>query len=289
MSAAATPTIKTGVKAQRVPRFGVAVPLDVTVLRSGVPDCIPGRTVNASEGGLAAILAAELRPGESVGVEMRLPGLGLPLRTKATVRHCSHMRCGLEFLGLSADELAMLRHWMRQGVSGAPVVPADESSSGIPSPSKQEKAHRRAWLKMSSAKVRRGMWAALALFAVVGAVGWWQWYRAWQELESRLPGRQVATREPATRVPPSEMEQRVVHRVDPVYPETARQAKVQGVVLLDTVVGADGNVKAVRPVSGPSTLATAAAEALQWWRFQPYRRDGRPVDVETTVAIEFRQ
>src|ERR1700751_5948193 len=98
-AAAAAPTLKaTGTKSQRVPRFGVAVPLDVTVLRSGVPDCIPGRTLNASEGGLAAVLAAELRPGEAVGVEMRLPGLGLPLRTKATVRHSCHMRCGVAFL-----------------------------------------------------------------------------------------------------------------------------------------------------------------------------------------------
>src|SRR5882757_2196575 len=91
---------------RRVPRHPVAVPVDLTVLRSGVPDCIPGRSVDVGEGGLAAIVAGELRPGDSVGVEMRLPHANHPLMAKAVVRHQARLRCGLEFVGLSVDQRA---------------------------------------------------------------------------------------------------------------------------------------------------------------------------------------
>jgi outer membrane biosynthesis protein TonB len=60
------------------------------------------------------------------------------------------------------------------------------------------------------------------------------------------------------------------------------------VVLLETVVGADGSVVDARPLGGPEALAPAAIEAVRWWRFQPYRVKGKAVAVETTVAIEFR-
>src|SRR5450631_4848512 len=62
-----------GPSRRRVPRFLVQAPLDVTVLRSGIPDTVPGRSVNVCERGIAAILAGELIPGEAVGVEVHLP------------------------------------------------------------------------------------------------------------------------------------------------------------------------------------------------------------------------
>ena len=58
------------------PRRKVAVPLNVTILRSGVPDAVPGRSLDVGEGGIGAVLAAELFPGELVGVEFRLPDAG---------------------------------------------------------------------------------------------------------------------------------------------------------------------------------------------------------------------
>ncbi|MFZ0772319.1 MAG: hypothetical protein WCA49_10955 [Candidatus Sulfotelmatobacter sp.] len=54
-------------------RYRVQAPLDVTVLRSGIPDTVPGRSVNLGAGGVAAVLSGELLPGESVGIEIRLP------------------------------------------------------------------------------------------------------------------------------------------------------------------------------------------------------------------------
>ena len=49
---------------RRIPRYPVAIPVDVTVLRSGLPSSIPGRSLDIGEGGVAAVLAAELQTGE---------------------------------------------------------------------------------------------------------------------------------------------------------------------------------------------------------------------------------
>src|ERR1700733_15635558 len=92
-------------------RYRVQALLDVTVVRSGVPDILPGRSVNLGEGGLSAVLAGELLPGDDVGVEIRLPLAADPLRTRAVVRHHDKLRLGLEFVGLSAEQRAAIRDW----------------------------------------------------------------------------------------------------------------------------------------------------------------------------------
>src|SRR5258708_6759860 len=96
---------------RRIPRYPVAVPVDVTVLRSGLPSNIPGRSLDIGEGGVAAVLAAELQTGEWVAVEFQLPSVGYSLQTKAVVRHHNQLRCGLEFLELSRDHRYMIPRW----------------------------------------------------------------------------------------------------------------------------------------------------------------------------------
>src|SRR5271156_4970995 len=103
-----------GVSRRRVPRFEVRAPLDVTVVRTGVPDTMPGRSLNVCERGIAAMLAGELVAGEVVGVEMRLPLPGNPLRARAMVRYQSKLRCGLEFLGLTAEQRGTIREWTKE-------------------------------------------------------------------------------------------------------------------------------------------------------------------------------
>src|SRR5215471_1514447 len=100
-----------GQSRRRVPRFLMQAPLDLTVLRSGVPDTLPGRSVNVCERGIAAIVAGELVAGESVGVELQLAPLTEPLRTRAMVRYQDRLRCGLEFVALSAEQRASIRDW----------------------------------------------------------------------------------------------------------------------------------------------------------------------------------
>jgi TonB family protein len=287
---APAPVISTAtIQRRRAVRHSVAVPVDLTVLRSGVPDSIPGRTVDVGENGVAAVIAAELRPGDLVGLEFRLPSVGTRLRAKAVVRHQERLRCGLEFLGLSLEQRAMIRYWAERGEQW-PLAGQSPTSSN----EKAKTAEARQEEEVPTGEprrvrtLRRALLVALAAFVIIGGLGWWQWYAAWKELESRVSGSEVTATQPAAQVPASVMEQLVTHKVDPVYPASARQANVQGTVLLDTLIGQDGTVVNVRPVSGPEVLATAAVDAVRWWRFQPYQVNGQPTQVETTVAVEFR-
>ena len=98
-----------------MPRFRILVPLDVTVLRSGVPETLPGRALNVCERGIGAILAGELKIGESVGIELQLEDSGEPLRTRATVRYQDKLRHGLEFTAISAAHRNAIRNWAKRG------------------------------------------------------------------------------------------------------------------------------------------------------------------------------
>jgi TonB family protein len=281
MSAAASPgTVRGELIPRRNPRHPLAVPVDLTVLRSGVPESIPGRAVNFGEGGLAAIVAGDLRPGDSVGIEMQLPYANHPLLAKAVVRHHAQLRCGLEFVGLSMEQRTLIRHWTlgEQELKNERTLPLPAEAKSLSSV-----IVRRPRRRVSA----RALWGALAVLTLIGVLGWWQWYRAWSELESRVPVRRTGSEEVMARVPPSEMEHLLTHKVDPVYPESAKQIRAQGMVVLDAVIGADGTVRDLRPVSGPDVLESAALDAVRWWRFEPYRINGKPVEVETTVAVEF--
>jgi len=266
-------------------RYRVQAPLDVTVLRSGIPDTLPGRSVNLGEGGLAAVLAGELSSGEAVGVEIQLSLAADPLRTRALVRHHDKLRYGMEFVGLSAEQQAAIRDWagaakaeVELGVRPTTVFEAgkdpakDTSDGGGPRPPTRKRTRKR--------------WMFLLLSAAILLAGfWWRWNRGWADLESDL---QKNAAHPQVHVPAEAMEKLVTHRVDPDYPEAARPGKLQGVIVLDVVVGRDGSVVDVHAQNGPEVLARSAMDALRWWRFEPYRIDGQPVVVETTVAVEFK-
>jgi len=94
--------------------------------------------------------------------------------------------------------------------------------------------------------------------------------------------------QPQLKVPADAMGRRIIHQVMPEYPELARQAGVQGTVVLDTVVSVEGAVTQVKFVSGPEALSQAARNAVRWWRYEPYFVNGQPATVETTVAVDFR-
>ena len=81
MSASGHPSSGFSGVRRRIPRYSVAIPIDITVLRSGAPASIPGRSLDLGEGGVAAVLAAELQLGEWVAVEFQLPNAGQALQT----------------------------------------------------------------------------------------------------------------------------------------------------------------------------------------------------------------
>jgi protein TonB len=77
------------------------------------------------------------------------------------------------------------------------------------------------------------------------------------------------------------------HRVDPVYPETARAAGVQGVVILEAVIGEDGAVASTRVLRSIPMLDAAALEAVKQWRYAPTLVNGVPTSVIMTVTVNF--
>src|SRR5208283_978586 len=93
-------------------RHPISVPLDLIALRSGVPENLPGRCTDISESGVGVVVAGELAAGLQVAVEFRLPNVGVPVRARALVRYQLRLRCGLEFVGLSAEQREMIRYWV---------------------------------------------------------------------------------------------------------------------------------------------------------------------------------
>ena len=79
----------------------------------------------------------------------------------------------------------------------------------------------------------------------------------------------------------------VLQQVAPVYPVDAREQRLQGDVLLSVVIGEDGSVRDVQPLSGPAPLFPAAVEAVRQWRYEPFRLNGAPVSKPTTITIHF--
>jgi TonB family protein len=80
----------------------------------------------------------------------------------------------------------------------------------------------------------------------------------------------------------------IVKKVQPTYPASARQAHIGGTVILLAIVGRDGHIRYLRPISAPDTdLALAAIAAVRQWTYAPYLLNGEPTEVETTVTVNF--
>jgi len=81
---------------------------------------------------------------------------------------------------------------------------------------------------------------------------------------------------------------RLISKVDPVYPEQARAAGIEGEVQIAAVIGEDGHVQTAEPQDGNPLLATAAVDAVKQWIYQPTHLNGQPVMVITTVTVPFK-
>lgn len=268
---------------RRDPRRVSALPVDITVVRANRSDRLPGRCLNVSAHGFGAALAGELSAGEVVAIELELPNELQRWRADAVVRHRRQLDHGFEFSELADPQQRSLVEWLRRGAAepqvaavldDSQVLSEDELPAPPPSPWR--------WLR------RTGMVLLLALAFAAGVA--WRWQSGWREIESAASTGTPATQKivPDARVPGLEMGKRLVHRVDPGYPEAARAQNLSGVVVLDIVVGRDGSVIEVSPESGPEVLTRAAAEAVRWWQFEPFQINGHAAVVGTTVEVEFK-
>jgi protein TonB len=99
--------------------------------------------------------------------------------------------------------------------------------------------------------------------------------------------RSASVSSPPVLIPERTALARVVDRVEPEYPDAAKAHHVQGIVVLDVLVGGDGRVRRLSLVRGYPGLAAAATDAVRQWRFQPIIRNGRPASFETNITLTF--
>jgi protein TonB len=84
------------------------------------------------------------------------------------------------------------------------------------------------------------------------------------------------------------MAPRKIHDVAPKYPVIAQQSRIQGVVIIEAVIGADGKVLSARSLKPMPFLEDAALEAVRQWVFTPTKLNGEAVPVVMTVTVDFR-
>lgn len=102
-------------------------------------------------------------------------------------------------------------------------------------------------------------------------------------LSKPAPVTSAAQRERLSSATTQEAEQPVVAS----YPLLGAQTKVQGSVLMQALIGADGVIEELHVISGPAILSAAARQAVLKWRFKPYLQNGKPVETQARVTVNF--
>src|SRR5260370_39183540 len=90
------------------------VRLGVSVLGAGIPNNIPGHTVEIGEGGMGVVPASQLLVGEFVRIEFLVPHMSSPVRVTAVVSHQRERCFGLQFLRLPIEQQSIVRYWTRR-------------------------------------------------------------------------------------------------------------------------------------------------------------------------------
>lgn len=102
------------------------------------------------------------------------------------------------------------------------------------------------------------------------------------------PHRQPSKTTHATSGKPKVEQARLLNKVSPVYPQSARSANISGAVLIEVELGTDGALNDLVVLSAPSgDLAVAALIAVEKWRYSPARLDGQPVPALFTIDVNF--
>jgi protein TonB len=79
----------------------------------------------------------------------------------------------------------------------------------------------------------------------------------------------------------------IIRKTPPVYPQLAKSARVSGVVHLAAVIAKDGTIQELHSLGGPALLIQAAMDAVKTWIYKPTMLNGEPVQVETTIDVNF--
>jgi protein TonB len=79
----------------------------------------------------------------------------------------------------------------------------------------------------------------------------------------------------------------IMRKTPPVYPQLAKSARVSGVVHLAAIIAKDGTIQELHSLGGPALLIQAAMDAVKTWVYRPTMLNGEPVQVETTIDVNF--
>jgi len=79
----------------------------------------------------------------------------------------------------------------------------------------------------------------------------------------------------------------LLRKVQPTYPPLAKTARIQGSVILNALISKAGNIENLRVMSGHPMLVQSALDAVKQWKYRPYILNGEPVEVETTITVNF--
>jgi protein TonB len=75
--------------------------------------------------------------------------------------------------------------------------------------------------------------------------------------------------------------------IRPIYPPIAIAAHVEGKVIVEAVISKGGSIDSLHVVSGPEMLRASAMDAIRAARYQPYKLNGEPTEVQTTITVNF--
>jgi periplasmic protein TonB len=76
-------------------------------------------------------------------------------------------------------------------------------------------------------------------------------------------------------------------KIEPVYPQLAKEKGIQGTVRLHAIVGRDGTMEQIEVISGQPLLVQAALDAVRQWKYRITYLNGEPVEVDTTIDLNF--
>ncbi len=76
--------------------------------------------------------------------------------------------------------------------------------------------------------------------------------------------------------------------IRPIYPAIAKAAHVEGAVVVEALISKTGAIESLHVISGPAMLQGAAIEAIRAARYQPFRLNGEPTEVQTTITVNFQ-
>lgn len=80
----------------------------------------------------------------------------------------------------------------------------------------------------------------------------------------------------------------LVKKAQPTYPPSALRMRIEGAVQLMATISKNGNISAVKILSGDPQLARTAVDAVKQWKYKPYLLNGEPVEIQTQVTVNFK-